>query len=147
MTFRVYSYGFNRQPFYLYTIIYYIRGPRQLSRYSDSLRNWRSRDWNPEGQLDIQHPSRFALRPTQPPIQQAPCLPPWIKRPGDDVDHPLSSAEVKERVGLYIYSTSGSSWIVLGRTSYLLPFYILHTLRNFTGYAHIFGRVYAAIPN
>ena len=34
---------------------------------------------------------------------------------GRGVDHTLSySAEVKERVGLYPYSTSGPSWPVLG---------------------------------
>jgi hypothetical protein len=33
-----------------------------------------------------------------------------VKRPGRGVDHPpLSSAEVRERVELYLYSTSGSS--------------------------------------
>jgi len=40
---------------------------------------------------------------------------PRIKRPGRGVDHPpTSSAEVKERVGLYLYSHFGSSWSVLG---------------------------------
>jgi len=39
---------------------------------------------------------------------------PGVKRPGRDDDHPPSySAEVKERVELYLYSTSGSSWPVL----------------------------------
>jgi len=38
-----------------------------------------------------------------------------VKRPGRGVDHPpLSSAEVKERVELYLYSPSGPSWPVLG---------------------------------
>ena len=41
---------------------------------------------------------------------------PEIKRPARGVDHPPpSSAEVKERVELYIYSLSGSSWPILGR--------------------------------
>ena len=41
------------------------------------------------------------------------CL--GVKRPGRRVDHPLpSSAEVKERVELYLSSPSGSSWLVLG---------------------------------
>jgi hypothetical protein len=36
---------------------------------------------------------------------------------GRDVNHPPpSSAEVKERVELYLYSTSGRSWPVQGRT-------------------------------
>jgi hypothetical protein len=39
-----------------------------------------------------------------------------VKRQRRGVDHPPpSSAEVKERVGPYLYSTSGSSWPVLGR--------------------------------
>ena len=40
---------------------------------------------------------------------------PGVKRPGRGVDHPLpSNAEVKEKVELYHYSTSGPSWPVLG---------------------------------
>ena len=40
---------------------------------------------------------------------------PEIKLPGRGVDHPsTSSAEVKERVELYIYSLFGPSWLVLG---------------------------------
>jgi hypothetical protein len=42
---------------------------------------------------------------------------PGIERRGRGVDHPPpSSAEVKERVGLYINSPSGRSWPVLGWT-------------------------------
>jgi len=38
-----------------------------------------------------------------------------VKRPGRGVDHPSpSSAEVKERVQLYLYYTSGPSWPVIG---------------------------------
>jgi hypothetical protein len=45
---------------------------------------------------------------------------PGVKRPGRGVDHPPpSSTRVKERVELYLYSPSGPSWPVLGRT---LPF-------------------------
>jgi hypothetical protein len=41
---------------------------------------------------------------------------PGVKRPGRGVDHtPPSSAEVKERVELYLYSPSGPSWLVLRR--------------------------------
>ena len=37
-----------------------------------------------------------------------------VKQPGRGVDHPLpSSAEVKERVELYLYSPSGPSWPAL----------------------------------
>jgi hypothetical protein len=40
---------------------------------------------------------------------------PEVKRPGHGVDHPpSSSAEVKERIELYLYSTSGPSWPILG---------------------------------
>jgi len=40
---------------------------------------------------------------------------PGLKRPGRGVDHPPpSSAEVKERVELYLYSPSGPSWPVIG---------------------------------
>jgi len=42
---------------------------------------------------------------------------PGVKWPGCGVDHPLPfSAEVKERVELYLYSPYGPSWPVLGRT-------------------------------
>jgi len=38
-----------------------------------------------------------------------------VNRPGRGVDHPpLPSAEVKERVELYLYSKSGPSWPVIG---------------------------------
>jgi len=38
-----------------------------------------------------------------------------VKRLGRGVDHPPpSSADVKERVELYLYSTSGPSWPVIG---------------------------------
>jgi hypothetical protein len=43
-----------------------------------------------------------------------------VKWSGCSVGHPTpSSAEVKERVKLYLYSTSGPSWPVIGWTSHL----------------------------
>ena len=40
---------------------------------------------------------------------------PGLKRPGRGADHPPpTSAEVKERVELYLYTPSGPSWLVLG---------------------------------
>jgi hypothetical protein len=40
---------------------------------------------------------------------------PGVKRPGRGIGHPpTSSAVVIERVELYLYSTSGPSWPVLG---------------------------------
>ena len=61
---------------------------------------------------------------------------PGVKRPGRGVDHPHSpTAEVKERVVLYICSPSGPSWPVIGRNlplplplSLLLP---LPPIRSF----------------
>jgi hypothetical protein len=42
---------------------------------------------------------------------------PRVKRPERGVDHPPSySAEVKARVGLYLYYPSGPSWPLLGLT-------------------------------
>jgi hypothetical protein len=39
---------------------------------------------------------------------------PGVKRPGRGVEPTPSSAMVKERVELYLYSPSGPSWTVLG---------------------------------
>ena len=46
---------------------------------------------------------------------------PGVKRQGRGADHPPpTSAEVKERVELYLYSPFGPSWPVIGKTL-LLP--------------------------
>jgi hypothetical protein len=96
-------------------------GPGYRSRYSDSLRVGRSWD-----RIPVE--ARFTA-----PVQTDPgAYPasstmgtgsfPGVKQPGRDVDHPPpSSAEVKERVELYIYSPSGLSWPVLGRTLLFWP--------------------------
>jgi hypothetical protein len=53
---------------------------------------------------------------------------PRVKRPGHDVDHPPpSSAEVKGRVELYLYSPSGPSWPVMGWTV-PLPFFVFYRM-------------------
>ena len=79
-------------------------GPRQLSRYSHSLRAGRSGDRIPVGarfSATVQtgpeaHPASYTLGTGSFP---------GVKRPGRGVDHPpTSSAEVKERVQLYLYS-------------------------------------------
>ena len=90
-------------------------GRDSVSQYSDSLRAGRSGDRIPVG-------ARFSA-----PVQTGPGGPPslvyngyrvsfpGVKRPGRGVDHPrASSAEVKERVKLYLYSSSRPSWPVLG---------------------------------
>jgi len=63
---------------------------------------------------------------------------PGVKRPGRGVDHPPpSSAEVKERVELYLYTPFGPSWPVLGWTLPLpLPLWIPTYNWNLTSYFH-----------
>jgi hypothetical protein len=90
----------------------------------DSLRAGRSGDRIPVG-------ARFSAPVrTGPGVHPASCTMGTgsfmeLKQPGRGVDHPpLSSAKVKERVELYLYSPSGASWPVLGRTVPLpLPFW------------------------
>ena len=71
--------------------------------------------------------TRIAQSPFSAPVQTGPGAHPasytmstgsfpGVKWPGLGVDHPPAySAEVKERVELYLYSTSGPSWPFLGR--------------------------------
>ena len=89
-------------------------GRDSADRYSDWLRTGRSGDRMPVG-------ARFsALIQTGPGAHPASytmgtgCYP-GVKWPGRGVDHPPPhSAEVKERVELYLYPTSGPSWPFLG---------------------------------
>jgi hypothetical protein len=64
---------------------------------------------------DFLNPSRPALGPTQPPVQRLPRLFLRGKTTGAWRWPPIPfSAEVKERVQLYLYSPSGFLWPVLG---------------------------------
>jgi hypothetical protein len=92
-------------------------GPGQPSRYSDSLRAERSEDRFPV-EWDVPYLSRLALGSTL--YNGYRVSSPGAKRPGRGVDHPPpSSAEVKERVELDLFSPAVPSWYVIGRT---LPF-------------------------
>ena len=75
---------------------------------------------------DYPHPSRLALGPTYPPIEWLPGLSWGVKQPGRGIDHPPPySAKVKERVGLYLYSTSDG---LLQGELYLLPYYVFRPI-------------------
>jgi hypothetical protein len=74
---------------------------------------------------DFPHLSKPALGPTQPPIKWILGLSPGVKRPGRGVDHPPpSSAEVHERVQLYLYSPF---WVFVAccRVTFTFTFFIL----------------------
>ena len=62
---------------------------------------------------DFPHQSGQALRPTLPAVQWVPGHSRRVNRPGYGGNHPLSSStEVKERVELYLCSSSMTSWQV-----------------------------------
>ena len=67
---------------------------------------WTVRGSNPGGGRYFPHLSRLALRPTQPPVQQVLGFSQGGKvQPGHDAGpSPPSSAEVINRVELYLYS-------------------------------------------
>ena len=85
------------------------------SRYSNSLRTW----WPGDRILvGVRFSTPIQAGPRARPASYTMGITsfPVVKRPGR-VDHPTpSSAMVKERVELYLYSTSGPSWSVMGGT-------------------------------
>ena len=61
---------------------------------------------------------------------------PGVKRPGRGVNHPLPpSAEVKETVQLFLYSTSGPSWLVPGRSFFYDNIFVLENIFSTAGVA------------
>ena len=89
-------------------------------RDSDLLCAGKVRGSNPGGRWDFPHSSR-PWGPSSLLYNWYRVSSPGVKWPGRDVDHPPpSSAEVKERVDLYLYSLSGPSWPVIGWNLFLL---------------------------
>ena len=89
------------------------RNVNQATRKNDT--GWAVRGSNPgEGEIFRTRPHR----PGGPPSllhNEYQVGFPGVKRPVCGVDHPPpSTAEVKERVELYLYSPSGTSWPVTG---------------------------------
>ena len=73
---------------------YGVDGPGIKPRHGEIFRNRPDRSWGPPSLL----------------YDEYRVFPRGKERPGSDVDHPsLSSAEVTERVELYLYSPSGTS--------------------------------------
>jgi hypothetical protein len=100
--------------------------PEYFSRYSDSLR-LDGRGIESRWGRDFPHSSRPALGPTQPPIQWVPCLSRGKAAGAFRWPPTPSRAQVKERVEIYLYSPSGTSWPGLGWT---LPLPLPHGLLN-----------------
>ena len=71
-----------------------------------------------------------------------------VKRPGRDANHtPPSSAEVKERIELYLYSLSGPSWPVAGRTLPFLPLPELRFSKQFDQDSNLLGCYPVSVTN
>ena len=98
----------------LQQIQYSVKGPGYLRRNCDSLRAGRSGDRTP---AEASFPTPVQTGPGAHPASSTMGTGsfPWVKQPGRGVNHPSPpSAEVKERVELYLYCPSGPSWTVLG---------------------------------
>jgi hypothetical protein len=78
--------------------------------------------WGPH----FPHPSGEVLGPTQPPVKLVPGVFPGLRRAGRGVDHPSpSTTDVKERVQIYFYSPSGTSWNEVAVTFHLATLYMI----------------------
>jgi len=88
--------------------------PGERSRYSDSLRAGKSGDRVPvRARISAPFETGSEAHPASYTTGTGSFL--GVKRPGGGVGHPLpSSAEVNERVEIYVYFPSGPSWLVLG---------------------------------
>jgi hypothetical protein len=87
-------------------------GPGERSRYSDLL--WAGRSGDPDPlEAKFLTTVKPTQEPTQPPIQWVQGLFLGVKRPERGVDHPPpSSADVKERVEVYLHFPCMPSWPV-----------------------------------
>jgi len=89
-------------------------GPRWCSRYSTRYGLDGPGSESRWGRRDFLHPSTPGMGPNWPPTQWVSGVFPGGKAAGAWQWQPiLSSAEVKERVQLYLYSPSGPSWPVI----------------------------------
>ena len=90
-------------------------GPRWLSRFSDTLRAGRSGDRIQVGGARFSTPVQTGPGANPASYTMGTGSFPGVKRPGRGGDHPPpSSAKVKEKIEIYIYSPSGPSWPFLG---------------------------------
>ena len=89
-------------------------GPKILRRYSDSLLAGWSGDRIPvEARLSASVQTGSEAHPAL--RKMGTEFLPGVKRPGRGIDYPTSSStEGKQRLELYLYSPSRSSWPVLG---------------------------------
>jgi len=107
--------------------ILFITKDWKLSWLLNSWRRWDSTAsiatdyWSDDPGIESRWGARFSAPvQTGPGTHPASCIMgtgsfPAVKRPGRGVDHPPPySSEVKERVGLYLYSSHGPSWPILG---------------------------------